>query len=368
MIDLIKGLFIGLNDRLDKMLMNLDTISLTTKASSDFKATSIVALCTLKQKIEEIIADDLIDDDELAPNNLVQYSMINEEFIEIENFRYLAICKYSYPAGDYFEHLIQKIYLEIGSFQKLPFICTISNSDSYYWAYPKYNMIALPLDEEKYLLSLPDLYHEIGHLIFEQHEYENYLVGDFLTRIRDIYTDKKNSPEISFNLVQEAVKQWESSWVQEFACDLIATYLVGPAYAWEHLKVCAIHSGDNNPTKLQFRNHPYNEARMRAIFIMLELTGYAKEIKVIKKTWVEYLDITQKIRPEYYDTILSDKLLSILAANVLEGCKNIALISYAEQLNNYTLPVSKVINDAWDSMRRYPEGYSEWEKTQIGLL
>jgi hypothetical protein len=366
MIDLIKGLFIGLNDRLDKMLEHLAPITMNTGPGADFKATTILELYSLKEKISDIIDEGLIGLDEFAPNSLVQYSMINDEFIEIEKFRYIALSRYKREAEGYFERLIQKIWSEIGSFRKVPFISTISNSDAYYWAYPKYNMIALPQDEEKYLLCLPDLYHEIAHLIF-QFEDGEYFVGDFITKIKENYTSNTTTP-IDFGLMHEAINQWQSSWVEEFACDMIATYLVGPAYAWEHLKVCAIHSGDYNNTKLIFNNHPYNEARMRAIFKILELTGHSKEVVIIKKSWDHFLVIIQKIKPTFYDAILPDELIEILTENVFKGCKNIALISYAEQLAKSTLPVSKVINDAWDYVRRYPEGFSKWEKTQIQLL
>jgi len=365
MIKLIKGLYISLDDRLDKMLKHLETIDGTSGPASEFSANTVKSLYSLKERVKSIMDEGLIGLDEFSQNSLVQYSLINEEFLEIESFRYVPLSRYSTSAEGYFENIIQKIYNEIGSLQSVPFISTTSNSDAYYWAYPKYNMIVLPQDEEKYLLCLPDLYHEIGHLIFHQHG--KFLVGDCLRSIRENYA--KHTPSIDTGLVREVMDRWESSWLEEFSCDMIAAYLVGPAYAWEHLKVCAIHRGDNNSSKLKLTiNHPPNEARMRAVFKMLELTGYSQELEIIKRPWAQYLAIAHKITPTHYETILPDILIELLAQNVLKTCRNITLISYAEQLTNSTMPVSKVINDAWDYNRRFPEGYSKWEKIQIGLL
>lgn len=69
--------------------------------------------------------------------------------------------------------------------------------------------------------------------------------------------------------------------------------------------------------------------------------------------------------PDFYDAIFSDELISILANNVLMGCKNIALISYNEQLMKFKLSVSKVINDAWDYIRRYPEDLANEKKHKL---
>jgi len=365
MIKLIKGLYISLDDRLDKMLKHLETIDGISGPAGVFSAYTVQSLYSLKERVKGIMDEGLIGWDEFAHNSLVQYSLINEEFLEIESFRYVPLSRYRRSAEGYFEWVIQKIYNEFGSDQPVPFISTTSNSDAYYWAYPKYNMIVLPHDEEKYLLCLPDLYHEIGHLIF--HQYGKFLVGDCLSAIRENYT--KHTPTIGAGLMHEAVDRWESSWLEEFSCDMMATYLVGPAYAWEHLKVSATQRGDNNSTKLKLNvHHPPNEARMRAIFKMLELTGYSQTLDIIKKPWEEYLAIAHKIKPTFYPIILSDELINLLAKNVLNGCKNIRLISYEEQLMKSTLPVSKIINDAWDYMRRYPEGFSKWEKGQIELL
>lgn len=70
-------------------------------------------------------------------------------------------------------------------------------------------------------------------------------------------------------------KLWETKWSEDLACDLIGTYLVGPAYAWSNMKICAVSGGLNNifSNTKHFSDHPPDEARMRCIFMMLEQIG-----------------------------------------------------------------------------------------------
>jgi hypothetical protein len=82
----------------------------------------------------------------------------------IEIYRYQVILKYG-KAESYLNKKIKLIYDEIKCLQSVPLVTTINNSDEYYWVHPQYEIIAVPTGEEKSLLNLPDLYHEIGHLI-----------------------------------------------------------------------------------------------------------------------------------------------------------------------------------------------------------
>jgi hypothetical protein len=370
----IRGLFIDLHNKLEKMITHLDNLSMESPIASDFKAKTVASLFSLKDKVDKVIESGILDIDTFISNSVIKYNSLNNEFIEIELFRYLAISKYDNKADGHFEKIIHKIYDEIQCLQSVPFISTISNSDSYYWAYPKYNMIALPQGEEKNILNLSDLYHEIGHLIFQQSE--DFLVGEHIPRMKAYYSKEKvtlkedGHPDDFINELDEAMGYWNSSWSEEFTCDLIGTFLVGPAYAWTNMKISTVSSSYNAVYShgIMFREHPPDEARMRAIFRMLELTGFGTEVMVVRAAWDKFLAETQNSKPGSYDFIFPDEMIESITMNVLEGCQNIGLRSYSQQLQDFVKPVSLVLNDAWDYIRKDPNTFNTWEAKELGNL
>ena len=374
MNEFMKSLYVDLHNRLEKMISHLKTLSMESPVASEYKMTAVIALNKLKKKIAEVVNSGMLEEDLFARNLMIKFDSLHNEFIEIELFLYLPISKYDNKAEGYFEKVIQRIYTEIDSRQSVPFISTISNSDAYYWAYSKYTMIALPQGEEKYLLNLSDLYHEIGHLLFVQ--YEPFLVDDHLSAVKTHYNEKirkadgrKKQTQFKKSL-RDAIEYWDHSWSEELACDLIATYLVGPAYAWSHMKICALSGGVNEiySRKNVFREHPPDEARMRAILLMLDLLGYTNESLAIKETWEQFLTKTRNSRSEYYDEIFTTEMLESITKNVYEGCKNITLQSYPDQRANNTRAVSLIINEAWAKMKEDPENFHLWESGQIQNL
>lgn len=378
----IRSLYIDLRNKIDKMILSLEQISMERAVASTFKSKTRDALITLRDELNRTILSGTLEIDVFLRNNIIKYNSFYYEFIEIELFRYLVIINYKDSAEGFFEKVIDKIYNEIDCLQSVPFISTISNSDSYYWAYPKYNMIALPQGEEKNLMNLSDLYHEIGHLIFQQSK--SYLVNNHVSNINVVYDSSINYikdnglPHSFIKDINESLKFWENSWSEEIACDLIATILVGPAYAWTNLKIatisvnsCGIYSEnqileiDNTRDNCIFRTHPPDETRMRAIFKMLEITGYGNELIEIRKAWNSFLEKNICRKSDNYDFIFPDELVDTITDNVLNGCNAISLRSYSEQFSKFDNPVSKIINDAWQLIRSNPDSFSTWEEESL---
>ena len=353
--------------------------------ASTFKSKTKDALITLRDELNRTIASGTLEMDVFLRNNIIKYNSFYYEFVEIELFRYLVIINYKDSAEGFFEKVIDKIYNEIDCLQSIPFISTISNSDSYYWAYPKYNMIALPQGEEKNLMNLSDLYHESGHLIFLQSK--SYLVYNHISRLTVIYQRtinyiKDSGLSSSFiKDINESIKFWENSWAEEIACDLIGTILVGPAYAWTNLKIatisinsCGIYSEnqvleiDKTRDNCIFRTHPPDETRMRAIFKMLEITGFGNDLIEIKKAWASFLEKNSSKKSDIYDLIFPDELVDSITNNVLNGCSAISLRNYSDQFTTFKNPVSKIINDAWQLIRSDPDSFLVWEEENLKKL
>lgn len=368
----IKGLFIDLCSRIDKMITQLSLLSVTNPVASEFKAKTITSLEELKIEIDDVINGGTLDLDTFLSNNIINYNSFNNALLEIELFEYLAIHRIGFPE-EYFEKLINTVYVQIECSQSVPFLSTISDSDEYFWAYPKYNMIALPQGEEKHLLNLSDLFHEIGHLIFLQ--YKDYLVGECIPLMKDHYEVERQrlTDDGQIDFVQKLVEAetwWEDSWSEEFACDLIATYLVGPAFAWTNIKMSTVscsYNGIYSQVKF-FREHPPDEARMRAVFRMLEITGFTKELTEIKAAWEKFLGEIQNGKPDYYDFVFTDNLINDICDNVFKGCSDIGLKPYSQQLKDNRRPISLIINETWHVLRNDPDNFNDWQDTQIKAL
>ena len=104
----------------------------------------------------------------------------------------------------------------------------------------------------------------------------------------------------------------------EFTCDFIATYLVGPAYAWTNLKLTTLSSGKDR-IYADSPSHPSDESRMRAIFFMLKLMGHTAELTQIEESWKEFLAASNNPIPSNYNFIFPQSIIEQLAKNVFAG-------------------------------------------------
>lgn len=370
----IKGVFFDLGFRVSKMIKSLESRNAKSELHSDipehFYTNTVTKLRELQEEILFISNSGDLELESLGSNNIIRYNTIFEQFQSIEIFLYQVIINYG-DAEYYFNRKMKRIYEEIKNIQSPPLVTTISNSESYYWAHPYFAIIAIPSGEEKNLLNLPDLYHEICHFIFKQHS--EFLIGDFARAVKKYFDDEiervseENRAVRYIAFYRDKFQKWMNGWIEEFTCDLIATYLVGKAYAWTNLKLSTI-SSSTDRIYLDSPSHPSDEARMRAIFQMLYITGQGKDVMEVKESWEKFLNATSNPIPQDYNFIFPNHLLEKLANNVLEGCKLIGLCDYLSQVQEFDNPISKVLNDAWDILLNQPSDFDEWELSAIEAI
>ena len=118
-------------------------------------------------------------------------------------------------------------------------ICS-SLSSQYYWTVAGMDLIFVPCLEPDHLLGLPDIYHELGHIILYREE--RAFVFPALS-IVDRHFDKLvadgvrgNWPRQSIDQLEEFRHRWRLSWLLEFGADLIATYTSGPVFGWCNIR------------------------------------------------------------------------------------------------------------------------------------
>ncbi|MEO1263175.1 MAG: hypothetical protein AAFZ15_30475, partial [Bacteroidota bacterium] len=290
-----------------------------------------------------------------------------EEYQNLEQYRYQPAVRYNH-ADAKLNRLIHRIYYEINPLHSPPFITAISNSDQYYWAFPEYGIIAVPLGEEKSLINLPDLYHEISHFIYDNYsaifsEIINKLVSDYFNEEIERVDEEGRDPSYKQEFSDMADK-WKESWVEEFVCDMIATFLVGPAYGWTNFKISAYSSGYDK-IYIPSEEHPSDESRMKVIFYLLQEMNNVNGIEKLKSAWSNFKIAVENPKPLNYEKCFPPSLLKSIAKNILLQLNAMGLRSFQQQISEFNNPVILYLNEAWNKLLSSPDEFSAWEANAI---
>lgn len=271
--------------------------------------------------------------------------------------------------------LIDRITGEI-QYPLLPPVVT-SLSQQYFGTYSHLNLICVPLTEGRFLLHLPDLYHELAHLLVT--ELEDPVVEPFQRSLDDavhavlgniaeelIKQDRRRGPEqLTFFL-----RCWEHAWVKfwavEFFCDLFAVYTLGPAFAWANLHLSAKRGA--NPfavPTLVPTSHPADDARMTAMLHGLTLIGFSAEAGLIQERWQELIAVSGfQPEPEFRRCFPED-ILKGLSQRAYEGTLALGCRIAHPGIQD---PVHSILSRAWTEFWRDPAGYTAWEESAVKCL
>ncbi len=372
---MIFTLFEELLPRIEQMRVSIRMDRLHSKVNQKFQQKTDELLINTKFQILE----KLRTSDRLLPltnfSFYRDYRAICDKLLEIEYHRVQVLKRFG-ASEYYFFNLIKAItQKEFKINVSVPMVTAIRSNKDYFWADVGYELIGVPNGEEWHLTSLPDLAHEISHFIIAYDGDKHWITGDIRPKISEFYSkeiieveDNSRRPRILLEKLPQWENNWKKKWLVEFACDMLAIYFVGPAYAWTNLKIAIADPPEDiyDPEK---ESHPSHEARMRAINEMLIMLDMNNHIIPIKNAWDELLSLPpyQK-RPDNYSLAFPDILLQNLAFNIYQGCQKFGYLSYPEQLEKMDNPVSKVMNEAWDVLRNNPTKYPSWEKENIKTL
>lgn len=244
-------------------------------------------------------------------------------------------------------------------------------STQYYWTIAPRRVIAIPCGEERRLLGVPDLCHEIGHSVYWRADRE--LVGDFPRVLRDhlgaALDPQAQPPDWSSRpRLTEVFLTWAEAWLQEFVCDLVATYLLGPAYLWQHARLRTLAAPSSSLFALELgASHPADDARMRACLALLRRSGSEAEASEIEARWAEVIALAGESAPPGYEVAYGESLLGELVERVIAGCGGIGL----RALDPYAEPgedLPQLVNEAWRRLLAEPEAYEEWERSTLADL
>lgn len=370
MKEFIKALYADLLHRIDLVVGEINRMEHHDDYRDRFIEGTLNKFQELRLPIQDALEIGALEFDELSGNYLYLYNRAHREFNAFHSYRFLAIKNYKDPEI-FFYRLITKIYNEHRINALPPIISTISNHDYYYWAVPLFEIIALPSGEENSLLNLPDIYHEIGHLLYSMFkgrscelsgiQIEKYFKKE-LVRLEDAKQHVHFGQE-----VEKAKYLWQASWLEEFSCDLAGTYMTGAAYAWTNLKL--ISSGHGSSKMYDYsETHPANEARMRIIIIMLDKLGLEEDKRKVEDTWTAFLKDTEVFRPKGYALLYPSKLLQLIVDEFYEFYGNADLAPCIELTGQTDTSLCETLNIAWNTAQDDPLQYFVHETAEINKL
>jgi hypothetical protein len=161
------------------------------------------------------------------------------------------------------------------------------------------------------------------------------------------------------------VRSWVS-WSVEFVCDLFGAYMVGPAFAWSHLHLCAKRGGDPfavpsfSPT-----SHPPDAVRMTVVLKALTRCGFAGQISPIQERWQRLCALLGSVPEPEYGRCFPDHLLDEICRIAWDGVSALGCRIASSSTND---EIYILLNRAWEEFWRDPPGYGTWEQSAVARL
>jgi hypothetical protein len=366
------GLVSELQNRCARLirLLNADNLS---QDVLNLKNEAIERLRHTFSDLRELERNKLLQRPEMKLQALSAYQELFQEVVLVEEI--LIPVLIGYDDYDHRGFLWLRKFAEETHFPQEGIPHITAKSDHYYWAYPELRIVGMPIGDIEGILGWPDLAHELGHVLLAIRsslldEFTPVVLQHFQTerdRILDLGGHPKSNKWINIAQIKWGNKR-EGTWREEIACDLIATYFVGPAYGWQHLRL--VTNRDNDPyyplptSANHTTTHPADQARFEAILAMLQkFTPATSSLDQLRIAWQQMLGTRHYgKRPQGFDVYYPQTLIKKIAHIVFEQCQKIGLAAYNEQTNQQELTIISLINEAWTVFQESPSQYGDWEK------
>lgn len=230
----------------------------------------------------------------------------------------------------------------------------VGYSSDHYSNRGEYGVIFVPAAESFGLLGLPDLAHEAAHILIATGPVD--LLNPVQTLVEAYLATL--TPQDRRAMLDSP---WLTAWAAEFVADVIALYVVGEAYLWQHLALTLRRKGNVCvPGYNQPGSHPAPKAR----FDLLVSAVGAVSVDV----QVAWDQVAKNGRPTNgYNIVYPPQLLADVAQQTIGAIAALGMVGAAAAPPN---GVVKELNDAWTQVRSNPGGYRTWEnqaRKRLGL-
>lgn len=336
----------------------------------------LIHLDETQTSLQRLTKETIVNTALQTPRRVREFKRIVRQLNAVENVGAFALSRVSQD-DDFLNRLITDVCREINYPLISPVVSHISQD--YFHIYLGFNLFCLPLIESRFLLHLPDIYHELCHPFHQKQNtdlpaLESYhatykrslfeMVNHFQNEITAVERIRK--PKGKFYQFQLWRTCWGKFWMQEFFCDLFGVLTTGLAFAWSHYHLCVKRSGDPFDTPLMFEStHPADNARMHAMLMMLRKMGFKTEVKRIKKAWWDFIEVMDYRSTVEYQQAYPESLLSAIVSAAKEGIEGIGVVTAKP---NALTPIVELLNSAWQEFWRAPEDYQAWETAQFDAL
>jgi hypothetical protein len=352
--------------RADEIATELESFNTVGSPEVNAYGSRMAAMARQAQRlVEGLLADPDIDDPKYATNYFREYGHFARLLRLLEDLPLLVLKRFS-PADQQATELMAAICREAGYPFQAPICSAISSQ--YFWTTPDMDLVFVPCLEPEHILGLPDLYHELGHiLLFREKTRLEFPALAIVDRHYDRLLAegrKLNWPPASLSQVEAFQHKWRRSWLLEFGSDLIATFLVGPAFGW-----CNIRTATNLGGELFVGNdsHPADDARATAIGMMLTEIGFDESREQIQSRWNELITLADESAPHRYELAYPGGLLRDLTEFYLEECQSIGLQAFNSSERS-RMAVASAIDECWSEFRNKPQSYGEFERKKLETL
>jgi hypothetical protein len=155
--------------------------------------------------------------------------------------------------------------------------------------------------------------------------------------------------------------QWHGAWGVEFVADIVATYLVGRAYLWQHVSLCLRRNlPPYRPAAGDRQTHPAPQARYTVINLLLgqnaplALTGAWDGIRASAG------------QVDLFDEIYPPTLLAAIGPAVSAGLSALGLVPATAAPPG---GIVVTLNDAWDRLLRDDsDAFLHWQAATLTRL
>jgi hypothetical protein len=262
--------------------------------------------------------------------------------------------------------LLARICSETG-YPFTPPICS-SLSSQYFWTMPDMDLIFVPSLEPDRLLGLPDIYHELGHVLLfrEERRFKIPILAEIERHFDRLRRDAvhANWPPESLDELEGYRYQWRASWWLEFGADLVATYLAGPSFGWCNIRTSTCLGGELHVGN---ESHPADDARATAIAMMLDKINATQESADIRQRWSELVQLSGETRPHRFELAYPEELLSALCDCVFDCCNQLGLRQWAVA-DATEKTIGAELDRAWTEFRQRPESFVGYEQQVLKRL
>lgn len=323
-------------------------------------------------KLDYLLADRTILLKDLVKERMRIFRRTLGELSELETTAITALTRV-HDDDVFMNKLVFEIHREI-QYPLSPPTATCLSRD-YFATRPAFQLVEVPLAESDFLLHLPDLYHELGHLLIattnnpkvEPFQLE---LGRFLGVVNQHFDSERvfNARATGPNHAQalDALERFWMYWANEIFCDLYGVYTVGPAFAWAHFHLTAGHEGDPYDVRLtRFMSHPPDQARMDAMLVALDLVGFKEEATRIRSAWSDLLSTLGVGATPMYRRACPAALLERAAIGALEGTKKTRSRIVCRTTTGL---VHDSLNAAWREFWNASAEYERWERGTMDSL